>query len=128
MRGSLMCGFCAQNCTATVLTILPGHTPYCCYRCALADFTELLRQGRRRWWDGTTIVKYHPPETSHTVLIEVLQEKKARMQHLQGESDVIQLAQLQRECDVIQRSLNFLDWCDRRSNDARPAHHRHRVA
>jgi hypothetical protein len=128
MRGSLMCGYCAQACGMHVLTMRPGHTPYCCYRCALADFTELLRQGRRLWWDGATITEYYPPETSHTVISKVLQEKKARIAQLRRESDVMQLAQLQRECDVLQRGLNFLDWCDRSRNDARPAHHRHSVA
>jgi hypothetical protein len=128
MRGSLMCGYCAQPCGMHVLTMRPGNTPYCRYGCALSDFQEQLRDGRRLWWDGATITDYHAPETSHTVLIEVLQEKKARISQLQRESDVMQLAQLRRECDVIQRSLNFLDWCDRSRNDARAAHHRHCVA
>jgi hypothetical protein len=109
-----MCGYCAQSCGVHLLTIRPGSTPYCRYGCALSDFQAQLRQGRRLWWDGAFIVEYDPPETSYTVMLEVLQEKKARIAQLPRESDVMQLAHLQRECDVLQRGLNFLDWCDRK--------------
>jgi hypothetical protein len=105
MRISRMCGYCAQSCTSHVLTIRPGNTPYCSYSCAINDFRTQLAQGQRLWWDGATITEYHEPSTALTVLTEVLREKQVHIRQIQDEE---RIRQLQGECRVLQRGIEFM--------------------